>query len=30
MANELDELQRRLDRLEAREACVSTFNEYLH
>lgn len=30
MASELDELKRRLDRLEAREACVSTFNEYLH
>lgn len=30
MTNELDELRRRLDRLEAREACVSTFNEYLH
>ena len=30
MPNELDELRRRLDRLEAREACVSTFNEYLH
>jgi hypothetical protein len=30
MASELDELRRRLDRVEAREACVSTFNEYLH
>ncbi len=30
MSNELDELRRRLDRIEAREACVSTFNEYLH
>lgn len=30
MSNELDELRRRLDRLEAREACVSAFNEYLH
>jgi hypothetical protein len=28
--SELDELRRRLDRLEAREACVSAFNEYLH
>ena len=30
MPSEPDELRRRLDRLEAREACVSTFNEYLH
>ncbi len=30
MATEIEALQRRLDRLEAREACTSTFNEYLH
>lgn len=30
MSSELDELRRRLDRLEAREACLSTFHEYLH
>ena len=29
-STEMEELRRRLDRLEAREACVSTFNEYLH
>lgn len=30
MADAIDELRRRLDRLEAREACMSSFNEYLH
>ncbi|MFN0093901.1 MAG: nuclear transport factor 2 family protein [Dehalococcoidia bacterium] len=30
MTDEIADLRRRLDRLESREACVSTFNEYLH
>jgi len=30
MSNELEMLRARLDRLEAKEACLSTFNEYLH
>ncbi len=30
MTDELQELRARVDRLEAKEACISTFNEYLH
>jgi len=30
MSGELDELKQRVARLEARDACVSSFNEYLH